>query len=361
MIKHLDEYRDTGLCMELAESIRRISSRPFRIMEVCGGHTMAVRKNGIHKMVGDNIELISGPGCPVCVTSVRDIDKIIAVSGIEGVAVCTFGDMVYVPGSRTSLAGARSSGADVRTVYSAHDVLDFAKEEPDKDFVFVSVGFETTTPTTAAAIAQAEREGISNFSALAFNKTMPNALGAVLRDENSRIEALICPGHVSTITGIGMYRPIVEELGVSCCITGFEPVDILGAIYKLAELREKGETALINAYERAVREEGNIKAQGIMGEVFEPAPVEWRGFGVIPSSGLKIRDKYRAFDAEKIYDVNVPEPAETEGCSCADMLRGAKKPADCKLFRKVCTPENPMGACMVSSEGTCAAWFRYGA
>lgn len=360
MLKYLDEYRDVEGCLKVSSRIKEISTRPFNIMEICGGHTMSIRKNGVHKLLGDNINLISGPGCPVCVTSISDIDKAIALSRTDNVVVCTFGDMVYVPGTVSSLAEAKADKGEVRTVYSVHDVLGFAKDEPDKKFVFVSIGFETTTPTTAAAVIQAKKEGIDNFSVLALNKTMPAALRAVLEDESSKIDALICPGHVSTITGTGMYRFIVEELGVSCCISGFEPLDLFRAIYVLTELNENGKVDLVNAYERAVREEGNTKAQKIMNEVFEDADVEWRGFGVIPGSGLKLRQHYADLDAEKIFDINIPEPAKSSACICGDILRGSKKPVDCSLFKNGCDPMNPKGACMVSSEGTCAAWFRYG-
>ena len=361
MLKYLDEYRDVDLCMEISEKIKGISTKPFNIMEVCGGHTMAIRKNGIQKLIGENIKLISGPGCPVCVTAIRDIDKIAALAKIENVVICTFGDMFYVPGTGTSLQELKSVGCDVRLIYSAHDVLKFAKEDPEKNFIFVSIGFETTAPTAAAAVLSAEKEKINNFSVLALNKTMPEALKAVLSYENSNIDALICPGHVSTITGTQIYKFIVQELGVSCCVSGFEPVDILTTIYILTDLYEKGEVKLVNAYERAVRENGNEKAKYIMTEVFEGADAEWRGFGVIPNSGLKIRKIYEKFDAEKLFDINVPPLEEDKGCICGDILRGAKQPVDCPLFGSSCIPTSPQGACMVSSEGTCAAWYKYGA
>lgn len=360
MLKYMDEYRDAALVGEISRRIKDISRKPLNIMEVCGGHTMAIRKSGIHKLIGDNVNLISGPGCPVCVTSLGDIDKAVALSKIDNVVICSFGDMYYVPGTGSSLLKASSEGADVRTVYSVHDVLEFAKEEADKNFVFLSIGFETTTPTTAAAVVQAKREGIKNLSILAMNKTMPAALKAVLASDDSKIDALICPGHVSTITGTEMYEFIVDELGVSCCVSGFEPADLLGAIYFLVEAEESGQAKLINAYERAVHPEGNIKAQDVVDEVFTPADVEWRGFGVIPSSGLKLKDEYSEFCAEKIYEIKVPASKEHPGCLCGDILRGSKKPVDCKLFKTSCTPMDPKGACMVSSEGTCAAWYKYG-
>ncbi|MDP8299427.1 MAG: hydrogenase formation protein HypD [Candidatus Tantalella remota] len=360
MSKYVDEYRDVDTCLDLSSRIKEVSTRPLTIMEVCGGHTMAIRKNGIQKLVGDNIRLLSGPGCPVCVTSISDIDRVVCLAGEENVTVCTFGDMLYVPGSSMSLAGAKAEGADVRTVYSVHDALEFARSEPEKNFVFVSIGFETTTPTAAAAVLEAKATGVKNFTVLALNKTMPQALRAVLESDDSEIDALIGPGHVSTITGTGMYRFIVDELGVSCCVSGFEPVDLLGAILKLTEMHENNEKGLVNAYPRVVKEEGNEKAKYIMTEVFEPADVEWRGFGIVPSSGSKISEEYSEFDAEKIYKIEVPETKENPACICGDILRGVKRPVDCALFNEGCTPVDPQGACMVSSEGTCAAWFKYG-
>ena len=355
----LRDHRDAGKCMELAEAIRDISTRQFNIMEVCGGHTMAIRKSGIDKLVGENIDLISGPGCPVCVTAIEDIDKITTLAEIDDVVICTFGDLFYVPGSETDLAGLKAKGADVRIVYSVHDVLVYAANEPDKKFIFVSIGFETTVPTTAAAVLEAEALHLENFFILGVNKTMPKALRAVLDTDESKINALICPGHVSAITGTGIYTFIVDELALSCCITGFEPLDILKSIYILTELWERGETKLINAYQRVVKNEGNLKALAVIDEVFEPADVPWRGFGVIPGSGLEVKDKYARFNARVVFNTREIQSEEYPACICGDILRGIKKPSDCTLFGKVCTPDGPKGACMVSSEGACAAWYRY--
>ncbi len=360
MLKYVDEYRNAELAGELSQKIKGISTRPFNIMEVCGGHTMSIRKSGIQKIVGGHINLVSGPGCPVCVTSIEDIEKIIALSEEKNAAIATFGDLFYVPGKKKSLADKKAEGSDVRIVYSVSDVLKFAKKEPGKDFIFISIGFETTTPTVAAAVKQAKEENIKNFFILSLNKTMPNALRAVLAHENSKIDALICPGHVSTITGTEMYKFLVEKLGVSCCISGFEPLDILRAIYVLTENFEKGRKVLANAYERAVREKGNIKAKLIMEEVFAESDASWRGFGVIPGSGLRLKKEYSSFDAEKHFDIEIKNVKENPECKCGDILRGFNKPADCSLFKTACTPDTPKGACMVSSEGACAAWYRYG-
>ncbi|MBF0494008.1 MAG: hydrogenase formation protein HypD [Candidatus Omnitrophica bacterium] len=358
-MKYIDEYRDTKLCLSLAERIRAISKKPLNIMEVCGGHTMSIRKNGIQKMVGKHIKFISGPGCPVCVTAISDIDKAIKLAENKNTVICTFGDLFNVPGSISSLAKERASGADVRVVYSAHDALEFSKIEPSRRFVFLGIGFETTAPTVAASILEAAKENVDNYFVLALNKTMPGALRAVLDDKDSKVNALILPGHVSAITGLGMYSFLKDDLKISGCVSGFEPADMLSAVYILVEAHEAGRVILENAYRRAVKDEGNTKALGIMNEVFEPCHVEWRGIGMIPGSGLKIKNKYEKFDADKNFNVTVTRSKENKACLCGEILRGAKTPADCKLFGKACTPENPMGACMVSSEGTCAAWFRY--
>lgn len=359
MFKYVDEYRDSKLCLDIADKIKAITTKEFNIMEVCGGHTMSIRKNGLQTIIGPDITLLSGPGCPICVTALADIDRALYLGGKENIALCTFGDLINVPGSKRALAEIKAEGADVRTVYSAFDVLEFAKEEPDKEFVFIGIGFETTAPSVAASILGAREENINNYSVLALNKTMPEALRAVLEDERSKVDALLCPGHVSTITGTAMYEFIPKELGVGCCIAGFEPADILTAIYILAQMHEKGEPGLANAYPRAVRDEGNIKAKGIMLEVFDKADAVWRGFGVIKGSGLKIREKYRSFDAEKKFKIKTEEARENKACICGDILRGYSRPDECSLFKTACSPISPQGACMVSSEGACAAWYKY--
>ena len=361
MLKFTDEYRDKKICSEIAEKIRSISSKKINIMEVCGGHTMAIRKNGLHKLVGDNIRLLSGPGCPVCVTSEEDIDTAIALSESKDVIICTFGDLFHVPGTLTSLSKKRSSGSDVRVVYSVRDAFLLAKATPDKKVVFISIGFETTTPTIAAVIKEAYSDGVENFFVLALNKTMPNALGAILSDESSKIDAVICPGHVSSITGTSMYKPIVNDFGVSCCVSGFEPMDVLASIYFLVESCEKEKPELFNQYKRAVTDDGNETAISLMNDIFEANDTEWRGLGVIKNSGLKIRDKYAKFDALKKIDFKKPSyTARKTSCSCGDILKGIKSPSDCGLFGKTCTPREPKGSCMVSSEGVCAAWYKYG-
>ena len=357
---YLEKFRDTEAALRIADKIKSISQKPLNIMEVCGGHTMAIRKNGIQKIVGEKINLISGPGCPVCVTSIMDIDKIMELADQEKTVICTFGDMFYVPGTNKSLQQAKAEGSDIRIVYSALDALSYAEAEPDKNFIFIGIGFETTVPTVALAIIKAHKEKINNFYVLGLNKTMPEALKAVLDSEDSKIDALICPGHVTAITGMDMYKFIPRDYKVSCCVSGFEPLDLLRSIYLLTEAFEEGKADLVNAYERVVKDEGNVKAKEAIKEVFEASHADWRGVGTIKNSGLSIKEKYAEFDAEKKFDIRVQEKENNTDCICGDILRGAKKPVQCNLFGKECTPENPQGACMVSSEGTCSAWYKYG-
>ncbi|MBF0253142.1 MAG: hydrogenase formation protein HypD [Candidatus Omnitrophica bacterium] len=358
-MKYIDEYRDTNEVKKIADKIIQTAVKPINIMEVCGGHTMAIRKNALERIVGDKVRFISGPGCPVCVTSIKDIDKIMYLALNEDVVICSFGDLYDVPGSRHSLSGIKALGKDIRMVYSVADVIKYAQEEKNKKFIFVSIGFETTTPGTAAAICEVKNKGIDNFYVLCLNKTMPAALKAVLSNKRSRVDALLCPGHVSTITGSGIYSSIVNDLGVSCCIAGFEPVDLLNAVYVLVKSNEENKPVLFNAYERVVHSEGNLKALDIMNKVFESASADWRGLGIVPDSGLKIRNTFSELDAEKVFKIKIKDAKEKQGCICGDILIGASDPKDCPSFGKTCTPETPIGACMVSSEGACAAWYKY--
>jgi len=360
MLKFLDEYRDKDACLEIADRIKSISKKKINIMEVCGGHTMAIRKNGINKIVGKNVDLISGPGCPVCVSAIEDIDDVITLSKMPGVVICTFGDLFYVPGTESSLAKEKANGADVRIVYSVKDAVEFAKDEKTENFVFISIGFETTAPTSAAAIIEASEFGINNFFIVSLNKTLPSALKALLSDKNSKVDALICPGHVSTITGPDMYKFIVEELGIPCCISGFEPTDLLTSIFMLVEMCENSLPRLANAYERAVHRQGNEKAKIIMKEVFKDEDAIWRGLGTIPDSGLGLKPRYKRFDARENFNIKKTGAKENPACICGEILRGSKKPTECSLFRRSCRPDDPKGACMVSSEGSCAAVFKYG-
>jgi hydrogenase expression/formation protein HypD len=320
---------------------------------------MAIFRHGIRTLLPENIELVSGPGCPVCVTAMEDIDRSIKLARIPDLIVTTFGDMLRVPGSSSSLDQEKGKGADVRMVYSTFDALKIAEENPDRTAAFLGIGFETTAPTVAAAIAAAHDRGLSNFSVLSAHKLLPPAMDALISGGQLKINGFICPGHVSTIIGTAAYEAVVERYGIPCVIVGFEPVDILEGILMLVEQIEKGNPRVEIQYKRAVTPQGNQGALRVMNEIFEPCDSRWRGLGMIPGSGLAIRDSFQDFDAGKRFEISVDPAEEPPGCRCAEVLRGAVKPFDCKLFRKSCTPKNPVGACMVSSEGTCAAYFKY--
>jgi hydrogenase expression/formation protein HypD len=356
-MKYIDEYRDKEIVLQLAEEIQKLSKKELTFMEVCGGHTMALYKFGLPALLPENVTLLSGPGCPVCVTDKKYIDQAIAYSRLQDVIVTTFGDLVRVPGSTSTLAKERAKGADVKTVYSSLEALEIAKENPDKKVIFLGIGFETTAPTSAAAILEAV-ENINNFYLFSAHKVMPPAMAALI-DEGIKIHGYVCPGHVSTITGTSIYEPLVEKYRVSCVISGFEPVDMMQSLYMLVKQQEENRPAVEIQYSRAVKPEGNLKAQQLMNEVFQPRDDWWRGLGVLPESGLGIREKYLQYDAERMIEVEVEETTRTPGCICGEILKGLKRPLDCKLFAKVCTPANPVGTCMVSNEGACAAYYRY--
>ncbi len=358
MIKYIDEFRDKDIVLKLARKIKACSNEPMTFMEVCGGHTMAIQKFGIPSLLPENIQLLSGPGCPVCVTSRRFIDHAIAFSRLPEVIITTYGDLIRVPGSTSSLNKERSTGADVRIVYSVLDALEIAKSNPDKKIVFLGIGFETTTPSSAAGILNAKRDGIYNFFLLNSHKVMPPAMGALI-DEGVKIDGYIAPGHVSTITGTDIYQGIPENYGLGCVISGFEPVDLMQSIFMLAQQMTSKSPKVEIQYKRAVTIEGNTKAQKIMNDVFEPDDSWWRGLGILKDSGLKLRKEFHNFDAEICIPVTIEETKEDKGCICGEILKGLKKPADCKLFGKACTPSDPVGACMVSNEGACAAHFIY--
>jgi len=360
MLQYIDQFRNPELVELIVNKIHQECPRQnLKFMEVCGGHTIAIFKYGIQKLIPNSIQLISGPGCPVCVTAIEYIDQAIALTHLPDVIITTFGDMVRVPGSKTSLQQERSSGIDVRICYSVMDALKIAQENPQKEVVFLGIGFETTAPTVAAAIKTASDQRIRNFSILSAHKTMPNAMRALLDSGEVGLNGFICPGHVSAITGIHIYDFIAEKYRIPCVVSGFEPLDILETILMLIRLVNKKQGEVANQYTRSVRENGNPKAREIMLEVFEESDSNWRGLGIIPGSGLRIRSKYRDFDARNRFKIT-PKPAtEYPGCICGDILRGVKNPVDCALFGKVCHPEDPKGACMVSSEGTCATWLKY--
>jgi len=357
-LKYVDEYRNKKIAQKILRYIKSISKKKINLMEVCGTHTVAIFRNGIRKILPSNINLISGPGCPVCVTPISYIDEIIALSKKDNFIITTFGDMIRVPGSTSTLEKEKTDGADIRIVYSTLDALQIAQDNSSKEVVFMGVGFETTSPTIASVVVKAQKEKISNFSVLSVAKIMPPAMKALLEGKEVNIDGFICPGHVSAIIGSEPYNFIATQYKVPCVICGFEPLDILQTIYMLVKQIEDDRAEVEVQYERAVKPEGNKIALDKINEVFEVVDSNWRGIGNIPHSGLEIKDKYGQFNARK-YEVEIEKTKEPKGCRCGDVLRGVIIPPECSLFRKVCTPENPQGACMVSTEGTCAAYYKY--
>jgi hydrogenase expression/formation protein HypD len=358
-LKYIDEYRDSTLAKILVEKILAVSRKDLRLMEVCGTHTMSIFKHGIRSVLPKNITLLSGPGCPVCVTAQKDIDAFVAFARKKNVIVTTFGDLMRVPGSGSSLSMEKAEGADVRIVYSAFDAVGIAKHNPDRQVVFCAVGFETTIPTIAATILSAAGEGVENFSIYSANKLTPPALSALMETDGVKIDGFILPGHVSVITGTNAYRDTFEKYDIPSVITGFEPIDILKSVLLLIQQNETGVPELVNAYPRAVSDDGNLKAKRIMNEVFELCDAGWRGIGDIPNSGMGLKDSFSAFDAAKKFNMDMPNVPEPAGCACGEILMGLKTPEACKLYKKKCTPMTPVGPCMVSSEGSCAAFYRY--
>ena len=332
-------FRDPKLARELIERIHElVGDRAINLMEVCGTHTVSIGRYGFRSIMPAGLKLLSGPGCPVCVTANRDIDHAIALAKMDGAIITTFGDMMRVPGSSTSLAAQKAAGRDIRIVYSPLDALDIAKHSPDRPVIFMGVGFETTTPTIAAAILEADARGLQNFSVYCAHKTTPPALRAIANDPETTIDGFILPGHVATITGLVPFGFLVDEFRTPGVVTGFEPVDILQGICMLVQM---------------------VVARQLVEQVFEPCDTTWRGLGPIAASGLSIRPEFSRFDAGARYDVPVEPTVEPRGCRCGDVLRGAIAPSDCPLFGHACTPGHPVGPCMVSSEGSCAAYFRY--
>jgi hydrogenase expression/formation protein HypD len=333
--------------------------RPLNFMEVCGTHTVAIFRHGIRDLLPKGLRLLSGPGCPVCVTSIKDIDTAIAIAKRDDAILTTFGDMLRVPGGMQSLLDARAEGADIRIVYSPLDSLKIAADNKNKKVVFFAAGFETTAPLTAATVSEAERLGVANFYLYTVHKVVPPAIDALLASGDVRIDGFILPGHVSTIIGTKPYRFIADKYFIPSVITGFDAKDILGGIALLLRQVLEGRASVEVEYRSVVKEEGNPRALQFMDEIFEPVNSYWRGIGLISRSGLVLRNGWKHRDAEAIFHPEVPDMPEPEGCMCGQVLRGIKMPHDCPLFAEVCTPENPVGACMVSSEGSCAAYYRY--
>lgn len=359
-MKYLEEFRDPAVARRLLDEIHRITTRPWAIMEVCGGQTHSIIRNGIDQLLPAPIELIHGPGCPVCVTPLEIIDKALAIAARPEVIFCSFGDMLRVPGSDKDLFRVKSEGGDVRIVYSPLDALKLARQHPDRQVVFFGIGFETTAPANAMAIVQASRQGLANFSMLVSHVLVPPAIEAILSSPSNRVQAFLAAGHVCSVMGYWQYGPLAERFRVPIVITGFEPLDILEGIRMAVRRLEAGEVGVDNAYPRAVTLEGNRPAQAILAEVFEVTDRTWRGIGTIPASGWRLRPAYRAFDAEARFDVGDIHTAESVLCRSGDVLQGHLKPNECPAFGKQCTPQSPLGATMVSSEGACAAYYRYG-
>jgi hydrogenase expression/formation protein HypD len=359
-MKYLTEYRDSAAARKLATAIAHIVTRPWTIMEVCGGQTHTIVKYGLDHILPTGVELVHGPGCPVCVTSLEMIDRAHAIAARPDVIFCSFGDMLRVPGSRGDLLQQKSRGSDVRIVYSPLDAVNLAAANPDHRVVFFAIGFETTAPPNAMAVALAHRRRLANFSVLVSHVLVPPVMKAMLEAPDNRVQGFLGPGHVCAVMGCGEYAPIVRDYRVPIVITGFEPLDLLeGILWTLRQL-ETGRAALENPYARAVRPDGNPASRRLIDDVFEVCDRKWRGIGMIPQSGYKLRDDYRDHDAERLFDVEGIETHESSICISGQILKGLKKPHDCPAFGRECTPQTPLGATMVSSEGACAAYYAYG-
>ena len=358
-MKYLDEYRDSRLLPLLLQELRQSVTRPMRIMEVCGSHTLAIFRSGLRSVLPPGLELISGPGCPVCVTAAAHIDAFIAIAQLPGVRTATFGDLFRVPGSQSSLAQASAAGAAVQLVYSPMDALEMAEKNPQEHIVFLSVGFETTTPGVAATILAARQRRLQNFSVFATQKTMPAPLHLLLSDPELAIDGLLCPGHVASIIGAGAFQELADRYHIACAVAGFESADLLKGLSSLARQITAGQAKVENVYSRAVSWEGNQRARHAVEQVFAPVDMQWRGLGTIAGSGLAIRPEFAAFDAGARFPLHLPASREPRGCRCGDIFKGKATPPDCPLFASRCTPADPVGPCMVSSEGSCAAYYLY--
>jgi hydrogenase expression/formation protein HypD len=360
MANPLQGIDEGTLASLLLKEIAGLADQPMRLMEVCGTHTVSIFRSGIRSLLPQEVELISGPGCPVCVTPAGEIDRAITLARRKEVIIATFGDLMRVPGSESSLQQERAAGAAIRVVLSPLDAVQIAQENPDRKVVFFAVGFETTSPAIAAAVQEAQRKGLANFYLLSSQRVIPPAIRALLSGGKVKIDGFILPGHVSVIIGREPYCFIADEFGLPGAITGFEPLDILQGIYMLLRQRREGRTAIEIQYSRAVKEEGNERARAIMEEVFTPVDARWRGLGTIPASGLCVREEFSTLDAAQAFDIPYADKEDPPGCLCGEVLQGIHRPPDCSLFGTRCTPEEPVGPCMVSSEGSCAAYYKYG-
>jgi hydrogenase expression/formation protein HypD len=359
-MKYLDEYRDGSIAANIVAEIRRIQTRPWVLMEVCGGQTHSIVKHGIDHLLPEGIELVHGPGCPVCVTPLEMIDKAHSIAKRPEVIFCSFGDMLRVPGSDGDLFTIKSRGGDVRIVYSPLDCLKIARANPEKQIVFFAIGFETTAPANAMLVSRAQQEGVKNVSILVSHVTVPPSIASILQSPQNRVQGFLGPGHVCAVMGYREYEPLSARFKVPIVISGFEPLDILQATLMTIRQLESGRAVVENEYSRILNRDGNVPAQKLVASVFEIADRKWRGIGIIPKSGYKLRWEFREHDAEKIFDVKEIDTKEPEICISGRILRGILKPHDCPAFGTVCTPQNPLGATMVSAEGACAAYYAYG-
>jgi hydrogenase expression/formation protein HypD len=359
-MKYLTEFRNGEIAQRIAREIHQVATRPWKIMEVCGGQTHSIIKNGIDQMLPAWIEMVHGPGCPVCVTPLELIDKALAIAAQPGVIFCSFGDMLRVPGTEGDLFQVKGRGGDVRVVYSPLDAVELAVKNPEKQVVFFGVGFETTAPANAMSVHLAKRRGLKNFSLLVSHVLVPPAIEAILSAPENKIDAFLAAGHVCSVMGYWEYPPLAEKFAVPIVVTGFEPLDLLEGIRRAVVQLERGEHRVENAYERIVTYAGNMEAQQLLAQVFEVTDRAWRGIGVIPQSGWRLNTDYRAFDAEERFRITGIHTEESALCHAGEVLRGAIKPAGCPAFGKECTPRHPLGATMVSSEGACAAYYNYG-
>lgn len=358
-MKYIAEYRSPELVAQYLEEIRRTATRHWSIMEVCGGQTHSLVKNGILQLLPDTVRMVHGPGCPVCVTPLHLIDKAVHLAEEKGVILCSYGDMLRVPGSKRSLLESKAAGADVRILYSPLEAVQIAKDNQEREVVFFAVGFETTAPANALSVIHAQRSGVTNYSILASHVLVPPAIEAVMDDEDASIQGFLAAGHVCTIMGIGEYYPLVERYKIPVVVTGFEPVDLVQGILMAVRQLEKGEHRLENQYSRVVRPEGNPEARKVMEQVFEVSDREWRGIGTIPMSGYEVREAFAAYDADRKFNVSIEKVSESSECIAGLVLKGIKKPNECPQFGKKCTPQSPLGAPMVSSEGACAAYYHF--
>jgi len=358
-MRYVDEFRDSKLTHALVEEIRRVTTHPWVIMEICGGQTHSIMQNGIDQLLPPQIELVHGPGCPVCVTSLELVDKALAIASQPDVIFCSFGDMLRVPGSGKDLFSIRAEGGQVRVCYSPLDAVKIAQANPDKQIVFFGIGFETTAPANAMSVLQAQSLGLKNYSLLVSQVTVPPAMHAILSAPQNRVQGFLAAGHVCSVMGYWEYPPIAEKYQIPIVVTGFEPIDLLNGILMTVIQLENGTHTVENAYTRVVSFEGNKPAQAILSKVFETCDRNWRGIGMIPASGWRLKPEFAEFDAEKRFNVGQIQTHESEVCIAGQILQGRKKPPECPAFGKECSPENPLGATMVSSEGACAAYYRY--